>query len=216
MQQINLYLPEFRPNRELISIENLLACAVILLVILIGIYLSKSTKIEDIQQKINLLTDEQRALEEKLNSLKKKPAATKSTEIELELTQVREAIRNREAIAKWIEGQSFGNHAGFSDSLIGLGRNKIDGLVLNAFSFEDGGRFVKLRGRSTTAELVPLYLGKLQADPGFSGAKFGALTIERDLNGAVFYLEGSEAAQDAKKNTKSGVKKASNTAWEDH
>jgi Tfp pilus assembly protein PilN len=82
----------------------------------------------------------------------------------------------------------FGNAAGMSGYLIGLARQRIEGLWLTRIDIREGGDAINLSGRSITAEQVPQYLQRLSAEQAFKGRTFGGLAVQKDDAGVSFRL----------------------------
>ena len=191
MQQINLYLPEFRPRGDWLAAENCAALLVVLLVALIGLQWIRSAGLRDLEEQVVQLETRQKTMKEQIAALKKTPAAGRSAALEREIAQTREAIRNREAIAEFIGGQSLGNQQGFSRHMLALGQHRVEGVALQAFAFYQGGSFARLAGVSQKPESVPLYVTQLQNDPNFAATKFGFLSMQNIGDGVQFLLSGN-------------------------
>jgi hypothetical protein len=190
MQQINLYLPEFRPQSDYFSAEKSAIFLLLLLVVMIFLQVSRSGQLANMEAQVVQLETQQKTLKEQVDALKKKPAQGRSAALEQEIAKTREAIRNREAIAEVIGGHSLGNQSGFSRQLLVLGEQQLEGVSLQSFGLERGGAFARLAGVSLKAESVPLYVARLQADPNFAATRFGFLTLQNTDTGVQFLLSG--------------------------
>ena len=190
MQQINLYLPEYRQKRDWFAAEYCAGLLVLLVITLIVLQTSRGAALDHMEEQVVVLETQQKALKEQVEALKQKPAAGKSAVLEQEIAQTREAIRNRESIANFMSGQSLGNQQGFSRQMIALGQHKVDGVALQSFAFAQGGVFARLEGLSQKPELVPLYVAQLQSDENFLATKFGVLSLHNSDTGIRFLLSG--------------------------
>jgi hypothetical protein len=190
MQQINLYLPEFRPKVELLSAERAAALLGILLVVLIAAQILQVRELNVMRSTAVDLETQQLALKQTADQLKKAPKPSSDPALEQEIERLRGAIQNREGVAGIITSRSMGNDTGFSRHLIALGRHKVDGVALRNFTLDSGGAFLRLEGVSQKAELVPLYVSQLQADENFNQTKFGNLTLRGYGAGVSFLLSG--------------------------
>ncbi|MBI5450590.1 MAG: hypothetical protein HY940_04460 [Gammaproteobacteria bacterium] len=65
----------------------------------------------------------------------------------------------------------------YSEALIALARQHVDGLRLTGIDIEGNARLAGLAGESTLAELIPQYIGNLTREAVLSGTGFNALTI---------------------------------------
>lgn len=190
MQQINLYLPEFRPHRDYFSAEYSAIFLVLLLAVMIFLHVSRSGQVKALETQVVQLETQQQALKEQTDALKKKPVVGRSAALEQQVAQTREAIRNREAIAEVIGGQSLGNQTGFSRQLLALGEQRVEGIALQSFNLRRGGAYARLEGVSLKAESIPLYVSKLQGDPSFATTRFGFLSLRNTDAGVQFLLSG--------------------------
>lgn len=190
MQQINLYLPEFRPHRDYFSAEYSTIFLVLLLVAMVFLHVSRSGQVKALETEVVQLETQQQALKEQVDALKKKPVVGRSAALEQQVAQTREAIRNREAIAEVIGGQSLGNQTGFSRQLLALGEQRVEGIALQGFNLRRGGAYARLEGVSLKAESIPLYVAKLQGDPSFANTRFGFLSLRNTDAGVQFLLSG--------------------------
>lgn len=190
MQQINLYLPEFRPHRDYFSAEYSAIFLVLLLAAMVFLHVSRSGQVKALETQVVQLETQQQALKEQVDALKKKPVVGRSAALEQQVAQTREAIRNREAIAEVIGGQSLGNQTGFSRQLLALGEQRVEGIALQSFNLRRGGAYARLEGVSLKAESIPLYVAKLQGDPSFATTRFGFLSLRNTDAGVQFLLSG--------------------------
>lgn len=190
MQQVNLYLPEFRPKVDPLSAERAAILLGLLIAVLTGFQFAR---VSDMNAARNLASDleaQQLSLQQTSDELKKRPRAVRDAALELEAENLRDAITNREGVAGIISSRSMGNDSGFSRHLVAMGRHKLDGVALRDFTLDAGGAFLRLEGVSQKAELVPLYVSHLQADENFSRTKFGYLTLQNLGAGVSFLLSG--------------------------
>lgn len=197
MQQVNLYLAEFRPRVDLLSAERAAVLLGILFIALIGLHIARVKDMNAVRDAAVALETQQLALKQTADELKKAPKPVKDAALELEIEQLREAIRNREGVAGIITSRSMGNDSGFSQHLVALGRHKLDGVALRHFTLDSGGAFLRLEGVSQKPELVPLYVSQLQADENFTRTKFGYLTLRDQGAGVSFLLSGDGPADPA-------------------
>jgi MSHA biogenesis protein MshI len=69
--------------------------------------------------------------------------------------------------------------SGFSGHLLGLSRQRVEGLWLTGIEIRDGGRSFILQGGALRSELVPQMLQHLGREDAFRGAEFRTFTLER-------------------------------------
>jgi len=190
MQQINLYLPEFRPQTDWLSAEKVALVLGAFLAILLSIQLVQARQLSGLQKAVLALETEQKAKKLEADALKNAPRPAKDPALEIEIERLRQAIQNRERASTILAQRSMGNDSGFSQHLVALGRQKVEGVSLQNFALQSGGAFVRLEGVSTKPELVPLYISQLQQDQHFASAKFGYLSMQNYGDGVRFLLSG--------------------------
>lgn len=182
MQQINLYLPEFQPNREpLRSIHMLwgLAGFVMLLVLLMISSISTNAKLQT-------QLENDRAHLEKLNAQLKTMTELrpKSNLVALdeEILALTNGLTRRNQIFGIVANKNLGNNLGFSEHIKALGRQSIDTVSLDVFSLQQGGSYVEFAGKTAAADQIPLYLQKLRSEPVFEHVGFGVLNVAKSAN----------------------------------
>lgn len=191
MQQINLYLPEFRPRTDWLKFEFCLGFALSFLLAM-GFY-----QYTVIRQHTHLVKTVE-SLEAKVKSLagqtavlKIKPSSDERGQLEKKATELRQSLKNRQAIAAVIGGQSLGNRDGFSRYLLAMSKHLVAGISLNSFDFDQGGKFAAFTGHVLHPEIVPMYINLLQQDDVFVKTKFGSLAISATAGNAQFSLSGN-------------------------
>lgn len=190
MQQINLYLPEFRPKQDWLKLEfSLLGVALVAVLAVVLQYLANAN-VSKLQTEVTQMEQRKEALLKQVEKLKQKPSPAKKQELEQQASSLREAIKNRRAIAGVIQGQSLGNREGFSHYLLAMGSELVEGVALSSLDFSKGGRFAALKGEAKSADLVPLYLGSLQQHSAFKDTRFGVLSIVEDKGVLKFTTQG--------------------------
>ncbi len=99
--------------------------------------------------------------------------------LELRLGTVRAELERKRALVALLE-QGVGHASqGFSGALVGLGRQRVDGLWLTDFALVDGAELA-LRGRAVSGALLLRYLDRLGAEAAFDGSEFRTFALERD------------------------------------
>lgn len=190
MQQINLYLPEFRPQVDLLSASRAAIFIAALLVLILGLHLYRANQLSAANAAVVELEQQQKTLKEQADALKKSPKPVKDADLERQVEELRQAIGNREGVAKMIANRSLGNDTGFSRHLLALGQHKVEGVSLEEFTLQSGGAFLHLAGVSQKPELVPLYISQLQEDDSFNRTKFGYLSLRNQGTAVRFLLSG--------------------------
>lgn len=193
MQSINLYLPEYRPKREWLSLRGSLIGFALFLVAMIAMHLNQSQNLRHLTEQVVLLQQQESTIKQQADELKNRASSSNKQLLKQQIDSLRAAIANRNAIKQVMSGNSLGNQEGFSQHMYVLGEKRVDDLVINRFAFTRGGEYVELEGHTRKPSSVPLYVHELQQTPVFSRAKFGFLTINDEGGLARFRLSGGGA-----------------------
>lgn len=160
-QQVNLYLPEFRPRRDWIDARRLGLASVGLigLLVLLGGYdywrlASLQGRVPELQQTLESETRRAERLEQ---------AATGEADEELleEIDNREQRLERSRQLLSFLEESNLGNTGGFSAYLKDLARATFEGLWLTDIRFRNGGRSVYLAGQAERTAMVPDYVGRL-------------------------------------------------------
>lgn len=180
MQQINLYLPEFRPKRQPVRAAHMAWALVAVALLLVAATLwsfGRTNALERQLAEADAKLQEQQAQVAQLQSL---ASPGPSANLESEIAVLKQDVRRRERIKSLMTQQNLGNAEGFSEQMEGLARQSPDGLALERISLQSGGGYVELGGRVRSADLVPLYLQRLRQESSFARTRFGVLDVGRD------------------------------------
>lgn len=206
MQQINLYLPEFQPNREPLRSIHMVwgLVAFILMLALITLLSSRQN------QQRNTDIAQQRAQLEQLKiqvvQLEQQRPQVNLAELDAQTVKLNETLAQREQIYQVIANKNLGNNTGFSTHLAALGRQSMDTISLDAFSLLAGGNYVEFAGKTRSVDQVPLYVQRLRSEPAFSQSAFGVLNAApQKSNADIFQFS---LAQEPEKNSGSEPKSA--------
>ena len=99
--------------------------------------------------------------------------------LELRLGTVRAELERKRALVTLLEQGVGRSSQGFSSALVGLGRQRIEGLWLTDFALADGAELA-LRGRALSGALLLRYLDRLGGEDAFDGSEFRTFELERD------------------------------------
>ena len=180
MQQINLYLPELRPQHNWLNAKaaGLITAAFVVLMLVIQLISSwQAHSLESRAEQQQVALAELQARVDKLQ-----PANVAATDQALEKTiaDLEAAIAVREKVGRIISGQNMGNAKGFHASLQSLAREASADLALEHFTLSRGGNYVEMQGKARSAEAVPLYLQRLKSAAAFGQTRFGLLSVSSE------------------------------------
>lgn len=181
MQQINLYNPALRRQREWLTLGNAVAASAILALLLgaagAALRFQATVRAEEVQA---LNADLARAKDALLKA--GAPGNRAAAEAELKTLQETLAAR-REVLVALRAGTGLSPAAtlGFADYLRGLARQTVNGLWLTGFSVAQGGDGMEIRGRMLVAERLPDYIRRLNSEKVFQGRQFMSLQVDRPV-----------------------------------
>ncbi len=183
MQQINLYLPELRPQRDWLSSRNAAWATLAFLVFVVIVQVIWHLRAHNLNEQI---VERQQVVDEmqvRVNQLMPK-AVVVNQSLDNVVTQLELAIANRQKVRRIISGQNMGNSRGFRGSMLTLARQSHTDIALDHFTFSRGGNYVQMHGSARNAEAVPLFLQRLKPEPAFSSARFGLLSVSSESTAA--------------------------------
>jgi len=180
MQQINLYLPEFRPNREPLRAIHMLGAGLVFLILLICFSFYSKHQHTLLLHELALEQQNQQATQAQLLLLSAKKPSDSTADLDAKIAQLQKNIQRHQKILSMISNQDFGNDKGFSSQLTALGQASLPSISVESFSLQRGGRYAEFTGVARNADQIPLYLQRLRSNPSFSDVGFGVLNIERD------------------------------------
>ena len=189
-QQINLYQPIFRQERKLFSLRTVGMALAIVAVVLLGIW---GFSIRNVAKLAREVESVQRQLEAQQRMAAKVggqlSASTSPEAVQANVKRLSALLAERTRALELLRNGAAGSRDGFAARLSALARSHIDGLWLerlmigpneNGSSGTAGG--LLLEGRSTDAQLIPVYLQQLADQPELSGARFDEVIIDRHPN----------------------------------
>lgn len=180
MQQVNLYLPEFRPRREPMNAAQMGLVLLAVLVLVIAWSIFSGVRTTQLEAALEAEREQLRAVQSEVQTLTAQLPARRGPNVEERVAELRAEVRRREQILNVISRQNLGNAEGFSAQLQTLARQSLEDVALSHFALKSGGNYVELAGRVQRPELVPMYLRRLRKDQSFAEVRFGVLDVARE------------------------------------
>jgi hypothetical protein len=178
VQNINLYLPEFRKKKNWLDADKtvLIAGAGILLMLV-------ATAVDYWQ--VTQLRGELAAKDQEYAQATAATAAlltqygvqTEDPALLADIRELEDDLQSKQALLQFLEGRELGNAEGFSEYLADLSRHHVQGLSLEHISLTEGGRAVELGGQVLKPELPSIFLQELAKGSAYSGMQFESLQI---------------------------------------
>lgn len=193
-QQVNLYQPIFRRQRQIFSAVTMLQSAAVVVVALMTIYIYGLRQVGLLEAQVLELEGRERAYSAQLARLDLSENTNRRREVERELERLNATLLTQQRLIDILREQPLGSTSGFSAELAALGRTHNDGLWLTELRINGGTDSIELIGLTTDPGMVPAYLLRLGEEEALSGKRFDQFEIERteDSNDLAFRVS-SEA-----------------------
>ncbi|QEP42131.1 hypothetical protein D5085_02645 [Ectothiorhodospiraceae bacterium BW-2] len=181
MQQINLYLPQFRKPKVTFPLGQMVAVLIAVCVAIGGYGALLWQNQQQLRQQQQQLTQqksqkEQRNQELRLKFPPPKPDPTLITRQQSTLRQIDYRQRMIEVLQRYSSSQE---PPPLSHYLVGLARQDLDSLWLTRIDVGHRGRSLKLEGMSIEADALPLYIQRLNQEPAYSGTSLEKVVLQR-------------------------------------
>lgn len=163
-QQINLYLPEFRPRRDWLTAVRLLTLLLglcVLIALLSGVdYWRRYALQQDLSALQAQLADQTRVTE-RIESTLASRATDQSLLSEVEARE--ESLAQLNGTLTTLRSVSQGNLTGFSEHMKNLSSASFEGLWLSSIAISNGGNKAILEGHALESSMVPRFIDRLTA-----------------------------------------------------
>lgn len=177
-QQINLYNPAFRPQRNPLSAAGVLAVwgAMIALVAAVsgyGWWRSGALSAQEGQEATALSA----ARADVTRLAAQSAARQRDPALQTEILRLEAELNGRREVMQILQGGVLGNTEGFSEYLRAFARQSFEGLWLTGFTITGAGQDVIVEGRALRPEFVPDYLRRLNRERALQGHAFAELLM---------------------------------------
>jgi Tfp pilus assembly protein PilN len=194
-QQVNLYQPIFRKQRQIFSAVTMAQAAAVIAVALLGMYVYGLWQVHGLEAEVSQLEGREQAFTAQLARIDPSLTSNRRAEVEQELKKLNATLLGQQRLVEVLREQPLGTTEGFSAYLSALGRRHKPGLWLTQLAINGSTRALELTGRSVRADLVPEYLQSLGREPALAGQKFDRLDIGRDDSDVTFRATSRAASE---------------------
>ena len=162
IQQVNLYLPEFRPNREFVSAVRVLQLAALAILVMAVMSTSQFLKTRSLRADIQE-TQSQLVAQTAITNQLQQDLALRASDPALveELSDREQGLAESREMLEFLRGTNLGNIRGFSEYVKDISRASFEGLWLTQFNFLNGGEDIYLKGIAQQSAMVPDYINRL-------------------------------------------------------
>lgn len=183
-QQVNLYQPIFRKQRQVFSARTMAQGTAVVAAALLAIYAYGVWKLAGLDAEVVQLEGREKAFAAQLGRIDPNLGANRRAQVDEEIKNLNATLLDQQRLIDVLRDEPLGTTQGFSGYLAALGRQHTPELWLDHLAINGATRAIDLGGRSVRAELVPEYLQRLGAEPALMGQRFDRLDIERDKDTA--------------------------------
>lgn len=196
-QQINLYLDEFRVQKDPITAEFMgktLGAALIVMLTITGWDLYTHSQLENELAALRVtLTEETRKTDELDEQLARR---SQNTDLTARLDAAEARYSAGLQIREFLGETKLGNVEGFSEYFKDLSRASIDGLSITEFQFTEGGEQVSMNGQVLDSAIVPRYVDNIANGQSPLRTKTFSPSITRgDVTSQLFSFELSSTSE---------------------
>ncbi|MFT5321215.1 MAG: hypothetical protein ACI934_001363 [Pseudohongiellaceae bacterium] len=180
-QQINLYLAEFRKQKDWLDLNSMLSLIGVLLIVLLAVTGFEFWKVSTLESELKISQQNRAILAAETQQLiDSYGVQSEDPEIRAGIIGLEEELSGKEILLSFLDGRDIGATDGFSGYLADLARYHLAGLRLTSVELGSGGNEINLDGEVLAAELVPLYLQSLRRGPSFRGKEFEMIRISEN------------------------------------
>jgi Tfp pilus assembly protein PilN len=181
-QQVNLYQPIFRRQRQVFSALTMLQSVSVVAVALMTIYFYGLWQVRGLETQVLELEGREKAYSAQLARLDPSASTERRAQIEQDLERLSATLLAQQKLIDVLREQPLGSVSGFSAELAALGRRHRPGLWLTEIRINGGTNSIELVGRSEKPAMVPAYLLRLGEEEALTGQRFDQFEIERDAD----------------------------------
>lgn len=209
-QNINLFNPALRKQRQLLTLATVGTCLAITLVAVSGYQYSLQEQVSGLVAELQTAEGLLKSQRGYVDKLKGQAAPKADALIEADIARLESELKTAREAMEALKGGAFGNQQGFAEYLRAFSRQSLNGLWLTGFTISGGGE-LEIRGRVLSPDLVPSYIQRLNKEKVLAGRSFARLEMSRPDPGpdkgkaakaaprALRYLDFSLATSDAAK-----------------
>lgn len=196
-QQVNLYQPIFRRQRQIFSATTMLQTIGLLTFALVAIYFYGLWQVVGLEAEAVQLEGRVKADAAQLARLDPTSSARRRQEVEQEIARLNATLADQQRLIEVLREQPLGSTEGFSQYLTAFARRPGRGLWLTELTVNGASRAIQLVGRTLAPEAVPAYLLELGKEEALAGQRFDRFEIERsEENDEITFRVSSQAAAD--------------------
>lgn len=176
-QQINLLLPELRPRFDWLALPVVAGAGLLGLLAVVALASAAAWRLDGLKARETALRGELAALQQQVQSLGQRLGERKGDAMldqQLELARI--GVTQRQQVLNIVAQGDLPSSQAYSGLFQGFARQVVEGAWLTGFGFAE--KDIEIRGRLTDPALLPVYIGRLNAEPAFAGRRFATLDMK--------------------------------------
>lgn len=176
-QQINLLLPELRPRFDWLALPIVAASGVLGLLVVVALASAAAWRLDGLKAREGALRGELATLEQEMQTLGQRLGARKGDALlDQQLEAARTGVAQRQQVLTIVTQGDLPTSFAYSGLFQGFSRQVVEGAWLTGFGFAE--KDIEIRGRLSDPALLPVYIGRLNAEPAFAGRRFATLDMK--------------------------------------
>lgn len=176
-QNINLFGPAFRKERQVVTLNALAGCLAVTLLALVGYQAYLQQEVHGLGEELRSAQTLLKVQQGYVNKLKDETASRKAdVQLEAETAQLENELKQAREAMDALKGGVIGTQEGFAEYLRAFSRQSVSGLWLTGLTIGGGGD-VEIRGRVVSPDLVPSYIQRLNREKVLAGRSFARLEL---------------------------------------
>jgi len=197
-QQINLYLPRFRPEQLSAAMQLLVksTAAVLAMLLVVSIILKSSQMI--LQSQLEQSNLDQLALNAELeNALTQMPNLSIDNTLLKKIELQKQLSKKQKRVISFLRQDSINDKASFTPLVEQLSQQSVEGVWLSRFEVINYGKDIQLFGYAKTPDKVSKYLSMLGENEAYQGRVFKQIQVKRgNKSWSEFFLSTQELKDD--------------------
>lgn len=176
-QQINLLLPELRPRFDWLALPVVAGAALAGLLFVVMLAGVNAWRGDGLKSREAAIRAQLAGLQQQVQSLGQRLGARQGdATLDKQIDAARLAVGQRQEVLNVVaQGNLPSSHA-YSGLLQGFSRQVVAGVWLTGFGFAQ--KNIEIHGRLTDPALLPVYIGRLNAESAFAGRRFATLDMK--------------------------------------
>lgn len=192
-KRINLYLPELRPQRQLLALSQMAVAWGLVLLLVAGMAGGLQWLRWQRQQELNLLQQQKQETDKQTQIANQQIQQRHPDErLQQELKNSQEELQGKRHLLQYIQQMGPQQNQGFSLWLSDLAKAYQPSVSLQEFAVT--GDQILLRGEAASNEAVPAWMSQFGAYASLKDRRFTELKVERQKSGVLQFLLQTEHA----------------------